>query len=58
MRITTLLLGLLAAAASSSALALPHFSVPQEHLEILRMRADMDVNPKAVYDVECINPRT
>ncbi|KAJ2906066.1 hypothetical protein MKZ38_003103 [Zalerion maritima] len=59
--LTNLLL-LALAAVSTPVFALPrnipHFSVPQEHLEVLRMRRNTDVNPNAVYDVTCINPKT
>ncbi|KAF2993534.1 hypothetical protein E8E14_000081 [Neopestalotiopsis sp. 37M] len=31
----------------------PHYSVEQEHFEVLKMRSSMPLNPSAVYDVSC-----
>lgn len=31
----------------------PHYSVEQEHFEVLKMRFSMPLNPAAVYDVSC-----
>ncbi|KAK9421035.1 hypothetical protein SUNI508_06180 [Seiridium unicorne] len=33
----------------------PHYSVEQEHFEVLSMRAAMPLNPSAVYDVTCMD---
>ncbi|KAI1846749.1 hypothetical protein JX265_008947 [Neoarthrinium moseri] len=33
----------------------PHFTVGQEHVEVLSMRAAMPLNPAAVYDVTCVD---
>ncbi|KAL7628872.1 hypothetical protein AAE478_000387 [Parahypoxylon ruwenzoriense] len=33
----------------------PHYSVENEHLEVLALRASMPVNPAAVSDVTCVD---
>jgi hypothetical protein len=33
----------------------PHYSVEQEHFEVLGMRAIMPLNPSAVYGVVCVD---
>lgn len=62
---TTLLNSLLLVAAASISLAspiqqplpiLPRYSVANEHLEVLSMRASADVDPSAVSEVRCIDP--
>ncbi|OTA69401.1 hypothetical protein K449DRAFT_428850 [Hypoxylon sp. EC38] len=58
MHSTTLLHSLLLLATASLSFASPvwpHYSVDNEHLEVLAMRASTSVNPAAVSDVTCID---
>ncbi|KAI2618883.1 hypothetical protein GGR54DRAFT_640423 [Hypoxylon sp. NC1633] len=56
---TTLLHSLLLIAGASLSLAgpvWPHYSIANEHLEVLALRASTSVNPAAVSDVKCLDP--
>ncbi|KAH8675600.1 hypothetical protein BX600DRAFT_177901 [Xylariales sp. PMI_506] len=33
----------------------PHYTVGQEHFEVIRMRSSTPLNPAAVYDVKCMD---
>ncbi|KAI1394128.1 uncharacterized protein F4822DRAFT_37434 [Hypoxylon trugodes] len=58
MRSTTLqsLLFLAGATLSFASPVWPHYSVDNEHLEVLALRASTAVNPAAVSDVTCTDP--
>ncbi|KAH9996957.1 hypothetical protein F4779DRAFT_623017 [Xylariaceae sp. FL0662B] len=58
MRFTTLVQPLVLLASASLSLASPvwpHYTVDNEHFEVLSMRASVGVNPAAVLDVECLD---
>jgi len=56
---STFLLRAALGAAAVSALAMPHgfprVTVPQEHIEVLKLRAATAVNPAAIADTVCID---
>ncbi|KAI1172441.1 hypothetical protein F4777DRAFT_513984 [Nemania sp. FL0916] len=56
MHYSTLFL-LLSAACSFAAPVWPHYTVDNEHFEVLALRANTQVNPAAVNDVTCIDPK-
>ncbi|KAI0396218.1 hypothetical protein F5Y17DRAFT_126010 [Xylariaceae sp. FL0594] len=56
MHSTTLLLLLAGAACTLASPVWPHYTVDNEHFEVLAMRATTSVNPAAVSDVTCIDP--
>lgn len=49
----TALLFVMAAGLAVAQPVWPHYSVEQEHFEVLKMRFSMPLNPAAVYDVSC-----
>ncbi|XXG94454.1 hypothetical protein Hte_000711 [Hypoxylon texense] len=58
MHSSTLLSSILLVASASLSFATPvwpHFSIENEHLEVLAIRASTSVNPAAVSDVTCID---
>ncbi|KAI0107484.1 hypothetical protein GGR51DRAFT_149534 [Nemania sp. FL0031] len=55
MHYSTLLL-LVSAACSFASPVWPHYTVDNEHFEVLALRANTQVNPAAVSDVKCIDP--
>ncbi|KAI6093592.1 hypothetical protein F4821DRAFT_252597 [Hypoxylon rubiginosum] len=58
MHSSTLLSSVLLVASASLTFATPvwpHFSIDNEHLEVLAIRASTSVNPAAVSDVKCID---
>ncbi|KAH6689214.1 hypothetical protein F5X68DRAFT_260749 [Plectosphaerella plurivora] len=39
----------------ASVMALPHFSVQQQYLEVTRMRASAEIRPLALLETQCMN---
>ncbi|KAI1188968.1 hypothetical protein F5B17DRAFT_239130 [Nemania serpens] len=56
MHYSTLLL-LVSAVCSFASPVWPHYTVDNEHFEVLALRANTQVNPAAVSDVTCIDSR-
>ncbi|KAI1828697.1 hypothetical protein F4861DRAFT_535112 [Xylaria intraflava] len=56
MRYTSLFL-LAGAACSLASPVWPRYTVDNEHFEVLALRASMPLNPAAVSDVTCIDPK-
>ncbi|KAI1203065.1 hypothetical protein F5X97DRAFT_157280 [Nemania serpens] len=56
MHYSTFLL-LVSAACSFASPVWPHYTVDNEHFEVLALRANTQVNPAAVSDVKCIDSR-